>query len=126
LEISLPGRRQYRSYRGLPADGQAGSQSGVAVPAASDRSERRAAAIERYNAEHEADIEIRRRKYLKNIVEQDHRAIKRVARPALGFKFFRSAAATLAGVELMHMIRKGQLRATGKLRPAKQFYALAA
>src|SRR3974390_2777164 len=50
------------------------------------------------------------------------RAIRRVARPTLGFKSFRSAAATLAGVELMHMIRKGQLRTTGKLCPAKQFY----
>ncbi len=37
----------------------------------------------------------------------------------------RSAAATIAGIELMHMIRKGQLRAKGKLRPAQQFYALA-
>ena len=61
-----------------------------------------------------------------NIVEQDHRRIKRVARPTLGFKSFRSATATLAGVELMHMIRKGQLRATSKLRPAQQFYSLAA
>jgi transposase-like protein len=43
----------------------------------------------------------------------------------MGFKSFRSAAATLAGVELMHMIRKGQLRAKGTLRPAQQFYALA-
>jgi putative transposase len=44
----------------------------------------------------------------------------------LGFKFFRSAAVTLAGIELMHMIRKGQLRAAGQLRPAQQFYSLAA
>jgi len=43
----------------------------------------------------------------------------------LGFKSFRSAAATLAGVELMHMSRKGQLRATGELRPAQLFYSLA-
>ncbi|BDV36165.1 hypothetical protein SS37A_36950 (plasmid) [Methylocystis iwaonis] len=63
---------------------------------------------------------------MNNIVEQDHRAIKRVARPALGFKSFRSAAATLARVELMHMIRKGKLQTTGKLCPAKQFYPLAA
>ena len=35
------------------------------------------------------------------------------------------AAATIAGIELMHMIRKGQMRTTGKLRPAQQFYALA-
>jgi putative transposase len=44
----------------------------------------------------------------------------------LGFKTFRSAAVTLTGIELMHMIRKGQLGTTGKLRPAKQFYSLAA
>ena len=43
----------------------------------------------------------------------------------LGFKFFRSAAVTLAGVELMHMIRKGQLETTGEMRPAQQFYSLA-
>jgi putative transposase len=90
-----------------------------------DKSGANTAAIESYNAEYEADIEIRRVKYLNNIVEQDHRAVKRVTRPMLGFKSFRSAAVTLAGVELMHMIRKGQLRATGKLRPAQQFYSLA-
>ena len=90
-----------------------------------DKSGANTAAIESYNAQYEADIEIRRVKYLNNIVEQDHRAVKRVTRPMLGFKSFRSAAVTLAGVELMHMIRKGQLRATGKLRPAQQFYSLA-
>jgi hypothetical protein len=43
----------------------------------------------------------------------------------LGFKSFWSASVTLAGIELMHMIRKGQLKATGRLRPAQQFYSLA-
>jgi putative transposase len=43
----------------------------------------------------------------------------------LGFKSFPSAAATIAGIELMHMIRKGQLRTTFELRPAQQFYSLA-
>jgi putative transposase len=43
----------------------------------------------------------------------------------LGFKSFRSAAATIAGIELMHMIRKGQLRTIVELRPAQQFYSLA-
>jgi putative transposase len=43
----------------------------------------------------------------------------------LGFKSFRSAAAPIAGVELMHMIREGQLRTTGELRSARQFYSLA-
>jgi transposase-like protein len=53
------------------------------------------------------------------------KARKRAAPPKMGFKSFRSAAASLAGVELMHMIRKGQLRARVKLRRAPQFYALA-
>ena len=48
-------------------------------------------------------------KYLNNIVEQDHRFIKKITRPMLGFKAFHSAAATLAGIEAAHMIRKGQL-----------------
>ncbi|TRL37361.1 DDE-type integrase/transposase/recombinase, partial [Methylosinus sporium] len=48
----------------------------------------------------------------------DHRAVKRVMRPTLGFKSFRSAAATLSGIELMHMIRKGQMRTTNEMRPA--------
>jgi len=57
-----------------------------------DKSGANTAAIESYNAEHEAEIQIRRIKYLNNIVEQDHRAVKRVVRPMMGFKSFRSAA----------------------------------
>jgi putative transposase len=83
------------------------------------------AAIESYNAAHDTEIEIRRVKYLNNVVEQDHRAIKRQVRPMMGLKSFWSAAVTLAGIELMHMIRKGLLRAAGRLRPANQFYSLA-
>ena len=90
-----------------------------------DKSGADAAAIESYNTEHGADIEIRQVKYPNNIVEQDHRAIKRAVRPMLGCKSFWSAAITLASIELMHMIRKGQLKAAGKLRPAQQFYSLA-
>ena len=65
-------------------------------------------------------------KYLNNIVEQDHRAIKRVTRPMLNFKSFRAAKCVLAGIELMHMIRKGQFLLEGriKLSFAEQFYAL--
>ena len=63
---------------------------------------------------------MRQIKYLNNIVEQDHRAIKRQTRPMLGFKSFWSAAVTLAGVELMHMIRKGQVLLTNELSPAQQ------
>lgn len=53
--------------------------------------------------------EMVRRKYLNDIVEQGHRFIKRRTRPMLGFKAFASAATTLDGIEVSHMIRKGQL-----------------
>ena len=54
-------------------------------------------------------ITIRQIKYLNNIVEQDHRHIKRITNPMLGFKSFASAKATIAEVELHHMLRKGQM-----------------
>jgi transposase-like protein len=103
------------------AIGQHGTPEKITI----DKSGANAAAIESYNKGHDADIEIRQIKYLNNIVEQDHRAIKRMVRPMLGFQAFWSAAVTLVGIELMHMIRKGQLLARGKLRPAQQFYSLA-
>ena len=61
-------------------------------------------------------------------MEQDHRAVKRVVKPMLGFKSFWSARCTIAGIEIMHAIRKGQLVTTGNVcqTPAEQFYALAA
>ena len=69
-------------------------------------------------------IEMVRIKYLNNIVEQDHRTIKKRTRPMLGFKSFVSASATLEGIEVANMIRKGQF-APG-LCPFVQFAALAA
>ena len=63
-------------------------------------------------------------KYLSNIVEKDRRFIKKITRPMLGFKAFYSAAATLAGIEAAHMIRKGQLGQNG-MPPFKLFAALA-
>jgi len=74
----------------------------------------------------EETITIRRSKYLNNLVEQDHRNIKRRIRPMLGFKSFRRAQTILAGIELIHMIRKGQLHhpAGGGLSPTEQFYLL--
>ena len=61
------------------------------------------------------------------MVEQDHRAVKRITKPMLGFKSFDTAKNVLAGIELMHMIRKGQLNIGGveELSFAYQFYALA-
>ena len=69
-----------------------------------DGSEANAAAIRRYNAEHGTAIIIRQVKYLNNVVEQDHRAIKRVTRPMLGFKSFDAAQATLTGIELIWQV----------------------
>jgi transposase-like protein len=93
-----------------------------------DGSEANAAAIRSYNKEHGTAIVIRQVKYLNNVVEQDHRAVKRVTRPMLGVKAFEAAQRTLAGIELMHMIRKRQLAdgAEQGLTIAEQFYALAA
>ena len=69
-------------------------------------------------------INIVQSKYLNNIFEQGHRFIKKITRPMLGFKSFHSAAATLAGIETAHMIRKGQLGEKG-VSPFRQFAALA-
>lgn len=65
---------------------------------------------------------IRSSKYLNNLIEQDHRSIKLRLGPMLGLKRFRNASITIAGVELVHRIRKGQfklgkLRVTGKTTP---------
>jgi putative transposase len=100
---------------------------GVPEKVTIDGSEANAAAIRGYNQEHGTAIIIRQVKYLNNLREQDHRAVKRVTRPMLGFKSFEAAQYTVAGVELMHMLRKGQLEegAEQGLTPAAQFYALA-
>jgi putative transposase len=72
-------------------------------------------------------ILVRQIKYLNNIVEQDHRAIKRVTKPMLNFKSFRAAGSVLAGLELIHMIRKGQFEIDGveAMSFADQFSTLA-
>lgn len=64
-------------------------------------------------------------KYLNHILEQDHRFIKRMTGPVMGFKAVHSAAATLAGIETAHGIRKGQLGGT-RFTAFQQFAALAA
>jgi len=70
-------------------------------------------------------IEIRQVKYLNNIVEQDHRFIKRIVKPMRGFKAFHSATATLLGIELHHMLRKKQHIHSESISIHQQFYALA-
>jgi putative transposase len=71
-------------------------------------------------------ITVRNKRYLNNIIEQDHRFIKKLTRPTKGFKSFYSASATLKDIELCHMINKGQLKYYSAKTTFEQFYALAA
>jgi len=93
-----------------------------------DKSGANTAALATLNAgkPEEETITVRQSKYLNNLVEQDHCNIKRRIRPMLGFKSFRRAQAILAGIELLHMIRKGQYQhpQSEGLSPAEQFYLL--
>ncbi|HET9641841.1 MAG TPA: IS6 family transposase [Burkholderiaceae bacterium] len=92
-----------------------------------DKSGGNTAAVQGLVAASGAPIELRQSKYLNNLVEQDHRAIKRIVRPMLGFKSFWCVARIIAGIETMHMIRKGQFDCPeGKAMSAPdQFYSLA-
>lgn len=85
------------------------------------------AAIESVKADACVDILMRQNKYLNNIVEQDHRGVKRVTQPMLGFKSFWSAGILIGGIETMHMIKKGQMNcpAGSTMSAAKQFHSLA-
>jgi putative transposase len=114
VEVSVPRNRPARRTR-------------EAEKSTVDKSGANTAAIESIRADSGADIELRQSKYLNNIVEQDHRAIKRIVRPMLGFKSFGCARSLIAGIETMHMIEKGQLHCP-KARAssaASQFYSLA-
>ena len=94
---------------------------------AMDRSGANKAVINAINTGRDAPILVCQVKYLNNIVEQDHRAIKCVTKPTLNFKSFRAAGSVLAGIELTHMIRKGQFAINGvdAMSFAEQFSALA-
>jgi putative transposase len=80
-----------------------------------DKSGANTAAVRGLMADSGLTIELRQSKYLNNVVEQDHRAIKRRTRPMMGFKSFGSAVKIIAGVQTMHMLKKGQLRCPGGL-----------
>ncbi|WP_154236440.1 DDE-type integrase/transposase/recombinase, partial [Yersinia enterocolitica] len=93
-----------------------------------DKSGANTAALMTLNTDKTEDetITIRQSKYLNNLIEQDHRNIKRRTRLMTGFKSFRRAQTILAGIELIHMIRKGQLEHPqgNGLSSAEQFYLL--
>ena len=102
---------------------------GVPEKSPIDGSAANKAAMTSYNEEHGTAIEIRQIKYLNNIVEQDHRGVKRVTRPMLGFKAFEAAQDTLVGIELMHMLKKRQMvveAGAESLTAAELFSSLAA
>jgi putative transposase len=104
-------------------------RQGVPEKITIDGSDANEAAIKRYNEAHGTSIEIRQIKYLNNLVEQDHRSVKRVTRPMLGFQSFAAAQDTLTGIELMHMLKKRQLvveEGDEGLTAAELFYSLAA
>ena len=92
-----------------------------------DKSGANKSAIDQIIGDKAISVIVRQVKYLNNIIEQDHRAIKRITKPILGFKSFQAAKNILAGIELMHMIRKGQLNIAGveEMSFTDQFYALA-
>ena len=69
-------------------------------------------------------VEILQAKYLNNLIEQDHRFIRKITNHMMGFKTFHSAKATIDGIEAAHMIRKGQL-SEENIPAYKQFMALA-
>jgi putative transposase len=103
-------------------------QHGLPDKVTIDKSGANAAALESLQKETGHVIKIRQSKYLNNLIEQDHRAVKRIVRPMLGFKSFRSARITLQGIELMHRIKKSQMASgdSQNLSAAGQFYSLAA
>jgi len=92
-----------------------------------DKSGANTAAVRSLIADSGLNIELRQSKYLNNVVEQDHRAVKRRTRPMMGFKSFRSARKLIAGIEAMHMIKMGQMRCPDGLlvSAADRFYSLA-
>ena len=103
------------------------AQNGSPETVTIDKSGSNLAALHAVNAGRETPIKVRQVKYLNNVVEQDHRAIKHRTRPMLGFKEFDCARVILSGIEVMHMIKKGQMKCANKtlLSAAGQFYTLA-
>ena len=92
-----------------------------------DKSGANEAAPDELNKTHNEVIVLRKQKYLNNLVEQDHRRIKKLTRATLGFKHFHSVYKTILGFELIAMIKKGQMiQSKGEnLTAVGQFYSLA-
>ena len=103
------------------------AQNGEPETVTVDRSGANLAALEALNADRATPIKVRQNKYLNNVIEQHHRAVKRIIKPMMGFRSFRCARIILSGIQLMHMIRKGQMQDERDIKTAaEQFYALTA
>jgi putative transposase len=127
IDFLLTAHRDERAARHFLA--KASRRHGVPETVTIDGSAANATAIKSYNDAHGTTIAIRQVAYVNNTIEQDHRTVKWTTRAILGFKSVEAAQSTLAGVELMHMLKKGQLvveEGAESLTPAEQFYALAA
>ncbi|MDX8355876.1 IS6 family transposase [Cognatiyoonia sp. IB215182] len=112
LDFMLSEKRDTKAAKAFFAN--ALSHNGIPNRITIDKSRSNAAGIKEINKIFKrlmipVTIDTVRSKYLNNMIEQDHRFIKRLTRPMLGFKSFASAAATLAGIEVAHVIRKCQL-----------------
>jgi transposase-like protein len=92
-----------------------------------DKSGANTAAIRSGNADACPDVELRQSKYLNYIVEQDYRAVKRIAAQMLGLKSIRAAQKLIAGIETMQMVKTGQLDCPNgqAISAADWFYRLA-
>jgi len=126
IDFLLTAKRDTKAALGFfnKAIGRNGKPSLINI----DKSGANKASVNKFNVENNRRVNVRQCKYLNNIVEQDHRRIIRITRLILGFKSFRTAQSTLAGIELVAMLKKGQMKKNmvGTLSPAEQFYALAA
>jgi DDE superfamily endonuclease len=118
----------FQCETGEEEDGRWSSRGATLRKITIDQSGSNTAAITRYNKTPKTAIIIRHSKDLNNIVEQDHRMVKRITRPRLGFKSFWAACGTIAGIEVRPAIRRGQLLTPGNSpqSPVEQFYASAA
>ena len=87
------------------------NNNGIPSSVTIDKSGSNTSALNHFNESlpEEQKIEIRQNKYLNNVIEQDHRFIKKRTKPMLGFKSFRSAKITLSGIENIRMIQKNQI-----------------
>lgn len=90
--------------------------SGIPEKVTRDKSGANKAAMDEIHCRGETPVIIQQVKYLNNIVQQDHRAVKGVTKPRLNFQSFRSTRNVLAGIELMPMIRKSHLLLQGCIK----------